>query len=260
VLARVVWRRKVAVILAIAGLMSTGLAGAAVAQQSAPDTKLASEAQPPLDHTALNSIPNAISIQRYYPHTAFPPVASGRVILRCRVSESATLVNCGVEAESPSGLGYGNATLRIARAFTVRPTTDDGVSTVGREISFPVRWVPGAPLPPPHTPGPSKATRKTIPYNASSFSTVPTASVFAQLYPRHARNNRIVGQVRLRCDVGQGGLLINCDALSEDPPRMGFGDATLRLTRHFKVREIGEDGQSTLGGTITFPVRWRFGQ
>lgn len=63
------------------------------------------------------------------------------------------------------------------------------------------------------------------------------------------------GTVVLDCTVRADGRL-NCTVASEDPPNWGFGEASLRVARNFKVRPQLANGVPTEGGRIRVPIRW----
>lgn len=83
------------------------------------------------------------------PLPAFPdnPIARnagrGRVTLSCVIDTDWGLTDCRVEAENPTGAGFGDSALRSARDARLTPTTD-GVDGRGRLIHFTMRFEPAA--------------------------------------------------------------------------------------------------------------------
>jgi protein TonB len=63
---------------------------------------------------------------RYYPERAQEREISGRAALACTVTTRGTLSGCNVASESPSGAGFGEAALRLANRFQMKPQTVDG--------------------------------------------------------------------------------------------------------------------------------------
>lgn len=58
------------------------------------------------------------------------------------------------------------------------------------------------------------------------------------------------------CTVTAQGKMSDCRVVEESPIGMDFGDAVLKLSPRFKVREVLPDGSSAQGGTIRLAVRW----
>ncbi|TPW03330.1 MAG: periplasmic protein TonB, partial [Alphaproteobacteria bacterium] len=105
--------------------------------------------------------------------------------------------------------------------------------------------------PPPPAPTPPAPPQIT----AASFIERPNGRDFANEYPARAMEREKTGSVVLDCTVRADGRL-NCVVASEDPPNWGFGDASLRIARRFKVRPQLANGVPTEGGRIRVPIRW----
>jgi protein TonB len=84
--------------------------------------------------------PDGAAYARFYPSRAMEREKTGSVQLRCQVLASGRLTNCAILDEEPSGWGFGEASVRIAREFQVRPQTEDGRATDGGSITFRIRW------------------------------------------------------------------------------------------------------------------------
>jgi len=82
----------------------------------------------------------------------------------------------------------------------------------------------------------------------------------ATYYPERANRNDVEGKSTFRCSVTARGQLVNCVILSETPADMNFGDATLRLTKLFKLRPMTKDGTPVDGGTFTSTIVWKLPQ
>ncbi len=73
---------------------------------------------------------------------AFPAKASalgvrrGQVGLSCVADASGRMSECQVLAQSPSGDGFGEAALTLAREMTINPWTEDGRPVEGRQAEF----------------------------------------------------------------------------------------------------------------------------
>ena len=108
--------------------------------------------------------------------------------------------------------------------------------------------IPVAVDPPPSPPTPSVITNPV-------WLEQPDARDFARYYPERAQEREVEGRATIECIVNANGSLA-CTVTSEDPPGYGFGDATLRVSRHFRIAPATRDGQATSGGRIRRTIRW----
>lgn len=83
----------------------------------------------------------------------------------------------------------------------------------------------------------------------------PNARDFVRYYPPRALEREQEALVRLSCLVAADGR-ISCTVTSEDPPGWGFGEAALRISRHFRMAPATRDGVATSGGRVTVPIRF----
>src|SRR6478752_10379274 len=58
--------------------------------------------------------------------------------MRCRVDAGGRMQNCRIAAEAPTGAGFGGMALKLSRNFQVAPTTTDGVSVEGGNVTIPI--------------------------------------------------------------------------------------------------------------------------
>jgi TonB family protein len=84
----------------------------------------------------------------------------------------------------------------------------------------------------------------------------PSAEDMARYYPERAQRLEQSGQATISCVVLATGDLSDCSIVSESPPDMGFGDATLRASRLFKMKPVTLLGQPVHGGRVRIPVTW----
>lgn len=83
--------------------------------------------------------PSARDFARFYPHRALDQGRSGRVVLDCVITGRGGL-DCSVAEENPSGWGFGDAAVNIARQARVEPTTRDGRSIAGEHLRLPLHF------------------------------------------------------------------------------------------------------------------------
>lgn len=103
---------------------------------------------------------------------------------------------------------------------------------------------------------PPPAPPSSVVMTGTSWEERPSGQDYARLYPQRAMDAGVSGRVTLDCLVDGNGSL-SCAVLSEEPPGYGFGDATIRLSRNFRMAPRTTDGRSTAGGRVRIPITWR---
>ncbi len=111
--------------------------------------------------------------------------------------------------------------------------------------------LPVAVDPPPAPPTPAVLTGVT-------WLEQPNANDYVRYYPPRAMERDQEARVQLDCLVSADGR-ISCTVTSEDPTGWGFGEASLRVARHFRVAATTADGRPTSGGRIRRTIVWRLG-
>jgi len=149
--------------LATAALLALALPMVAQAQ----DAVLPPGATPPDWLTR----PPAAAMATFYPELANDLDMGGFAAINCRVSAYGLVERCRVVSESPPGLGFGRAALRLAPLFRFRPATTL-VTAVPSQVQIPVRFVP-----------PPDDVRRVIPFMA-------LLAVLTTLWARRARKLR----------------------------------------------------------------------
>jgi TonB family protein len=99
----------------------------------------------------------AQSEERYYPEHAQKKNVEGLATISCAVTVEWTLKDCVVKSEDPPGQGFGDAALRLAPKFKMRPASSDGKPKEG-QVTIPIRFK----LPPPSSAAGQKADPRII--------------------------------------------------------------------------------------------------
>jgi TonB family protein len=82
----------------------------------------------------------------------------------------------------------------------------------------------------------------------------PSVDDLVALYPRSAKG--VEGRVGINCLIDTEGKLISCEVAKEDPLGLGFDQASLRLTKLFRMKKQDGEGAPVVGRRIYIPVFW----
>lgn len=100
---------------------------------SDPEPSYAAYAQPstgPMEITAPHWLRRPRDLGAYYPRRAIDRNIEGDALLDCLVTTAGTL-QCSVVSETPTGWGFGEAALRIARDHRMAPAMSQGTAVEG---------------------------------------------------------------------------------------------------------------------------------
>lgn len=84
--------------------------------------------------------PSAGDLARFYPPRAMTLNARGSAKVRCVLSETGALLDCVILQETPSGMGFGDATVKMAKFMKAKTTNDSGESLVGAYVEFSMNY------------------------------------------------------------------------------------------------------------------------
>jgi protein TonB len=88
------------------------------------------------------------------------------------------------------------------------------------------------------------------------WSQTPSAQQVESVYPVRAIRMEVEGKAELRCKLTQTGALADCAVTSDGPDGYGFGQAALKLSEHFALRQTAAGGPAP-GDTVVIGVPFR---
>jgi len=199
-----------------------------------------STAVSPVARAAPPVITNPNWVQRpdgYMAFTVYPDEArrkglSGSAKIECVVTVEGKLDQCVVLEETPSDAGFGQAALRLAPYFLMRPRTVDGVPTGGAAVVIPMRFaLPGA-----LEPGASETTTHLL--SAPVWASQATPAQVAAAFPRDRLATTDEEHVTLRCKVLADGGMGRCSTAEDDP---SFRAAALSLAKDYRLDPVASE-------------------
>jgi TonB family protein len=183
---------------------------------------VAAQAPQPVARPEWVRRPTGNDVARVYPLAAQLRNVSGKAQMACQVHADGTLHDCKVVSEEPAGFGFGDATLRLAKDFQMRPVSaPDGVE--GAQVNIPVQFV--------IVDGEAQWVRQ---LESAAWTAAPNFADVARAYPSKGAGS--VGLVTLRCLVGDDGAVRSrCDTLGEAPTYKGFAQSARALAPLFHI-------------------------
>jgi TonB family protein len=86
------------------------------------------------------SRPSANDVARFYPQVAQLLQLPGRAEVNCAVTVQGALSGCATIAETPPGMGFGDAALSLSALFRMKPRMLDGQPVTGGTVRIPIRF------------------------------------------------------------------------------------------------------------------------
>ncbi|WP_310539281.1 TonB family protein [Phenylobacterium sp.] len=191
--------------------------------------------------------PTEVDLTRAYPEGPRLQRVGGRAEIECMVSTEGSLDACQVTSETPAGMGFGEAALKLTPRMVLHPEDRAGASVAGRAIRIPIRWAP-PPAPP--------EGRPIDPANVVWVRTA-TSQDLAQHFPDQAAMERVQGRGTVLCRITPEFTLAACAVTEEEPYGYGFGIAVQTIAAQFKIAPKGKDGSTIMPGDI-LPLKVRF--
>lgn len=87
------------------------------------------------------------------------------------------------------------------------------------------------------------------------WAEVPSAADFARVFPMRALRQNVSGRAVLECTMDGFGRLSQCAIVEETPVGMGFGNAALAVSSHFRMVSTVLDQAN--GGRVRLPLSFR---
>ncbi|MBS0298201.1 MAG: energy transducer TonB [Proteobacteria bacterium] len=89
-----------------------------------------------------------------------------------------------------------------------------------------------------------------------AWAAMPDYHTFMRYYPAGAALYAMPARVVIECEVTAQGVTADCKVVSEDPPGVGFGEASLSAARHFRFKPKTIDGRPVSDPHVTIPVNF----
>lgn len=189
--------------------------------------------------------PSGDQVARYYPDEAIDNSVSGRAAIKCQVTLYGRLTNCSLVSESPAGMGFGEAALRMApKEFRMKPGTVDGKPIDGVWVQIPLAFT-----------APTWSARYVI--TEAVWAEAPSFEDMVAAWPAGV-GDLAVGTAVLRCQVasGTGGRLRNCTIAGQTPKGSPFGEAARTLAGKFRLKLTPEEAKTYASADIAISFRF----
>jgi len=204
-------------------------------------TAAASQVQPPPYRPDWLRRPSGDDVASVYPMNAQRRGVSGRGEIACLVAADGRVYDCKVLSEEPAGFGFGDAALRLARYFQMRPGYEPG-NPDRPHVNIPIRFIMYG-----------GSMRRVTELQSPAWTSAPTFADVARAYP--AKGAGAVGLVTLQCRLGEDGAVKDaCETQEETPRDKGFARSARELAPLFRIdpgADVLKQGK-TLWVTLTF--------
>ncbi len=200
-----------------------------------------------LGNVRWSAAPTYAQMQAVFPERARAAHVGGRVSVECAFERDGTVSHCSTVRVEPSGMGFGEAAMSLARHFRTEPPAalPGGRRFAGSHVVLTFNF-------PAEAAGPNAAPVLGRP----RWTRLPSGEDALASYPSAALAAGVTGQVILLCVIGSDGGLSDCRVESETPTGQGFGASALGLAPQFRMTLWTEDGLPTVGSRVRFPLSY----
>lgn len=195
------------------------------------------------------SVSDPWSLGSYYPRPALLARQSGKVHLTCDWDDKGTVTACQLNDETPSGAGFGDAALAVAKATGHVYPRKAMASGSGIHLALDFRTA-ASPC------EFADALMKDATVKCASFATLGQLVSF---YPTRAQDDEVEGSSVIDCTVtGEDGR-VACVGVSETPAGYGFADMSVKtMSRYLRVT-ARQPGTAITGVTVHLTFTYRLG-
>jgi len=216
-------------------------------------------------------MPKPLDINNYFPERAQRTAVSGAAAVQCTVGPKGDLLGCWVAAESPLGMGFGFAALKLSTVVQMKPAAKDGSPTAGRAYTLyaafdAVMHARTANITLSSEPLGLLASTTSLPTQSSVSQGVgeqssanlkishPTwlPAKIEMRYPDRAQFLEQEGQATVRCALNAKLKPDHCVITQEEPAGFGFGEATIK-----SIMQLQASPASSQGDLVEIPMKWR---
>jgi len=171
----------------------------------------------------------------FYPRKAYEKDVGGSAVMSCAVSTKGALHDCVVLSEDPPNVGFGQAALRLAPYFLMRPGTVNG-KPAESSIRIPINF--------------DHSRHREVTVSHLEWIEAPTYAQVVAAYPARAREAGLGGHVVLKCELSDTSRPTSCNDVAEQPLGEGFARAAKALSDDFRGPLTDSNGTSLRGDTI----------
>lgn len=245
-------RQSLIAILALAGLAGCGPAGSG---GSGATARL-------ITNGVWETMPTKAQADEAYPDEALEEGLEGRAIVGCTVGETGLLKACAIDAESPVGVGFGEAAVGLMKRYKMKPQTSGGQPTAGGRVAVPVNFFLAGDEPAPAG-TPLRETvdwlsAPTIAQWSAAYPIAPASGPMKRIaYSREGKERDGDGAgtavAILKCRIDQNGRLTACRVDRETPEQAGVGEAARSLIPYFRAPSEDQYGV-TAGAPVSLMI------
>ena len=187
-------------------------------------------------------VPTLPDINGAFPSAEVGKVDLAHIVLRCSIRRSGELYACDMGTESPRRPDFSAAAKHLAKDFKLDVASYGAVPYWEAQVDFPITLI---------APGKAGDSEITDPEWVRSID--PTKA--QALYPTAAANAGVkTGRAVVACGVDHSGQLSGCQAISETPAGLGFGDAAVQIASVMAMNPWTLQGRPVEGEHIRLPL------